>query len=265
MSRYVYDFSEGSAEMRRLLGGKGANLAEMTSIGLPVPDGFTVTTEACLAYLANDGRHPDGLDAELGAHLAALEQRVGKRLGARNDPLLVSVRSGAVVSMPGMMDTILNLGINDESVQGLAEAGGDERFAYDSYRRFVQMFGDVVAGVDGHLFENALGRMKMARGADADVDLSADDLRALVGEFLEIYRQRDRRAVPAGSRSAAAAVDRRGVRLVEHAAGPHLPPRVPHRRRPGHRRERRADGVRQHGRRLGHRRLLHPQPVHRGA
>ena len=189
MSRYVYDFSEGSAEMRRLLGGKGANLAEMTSIGLPVPDGFTVTTEACLAYLANEGRHPDGLDAELGAHLAALEQRVGKRLGARNDPLLVSVRSGAVVSMPGMMDTILNLGINDESVQGLAEAGGDERFAYDSYRRFVQMFGDVVAGVDPHLFENALGRMKMARGADADVDLSADDLRALVGEFLEIFRQ----------------------------------------------------------------------------
>jgi pyruvate, orthophosphate dikinase len=189
MSRYVYDFSEGSAEMRRLLGGKGANLAEMTSIGLPVPDGFTVTTEACLAYLANDGRHPDGLDEELAEHLAALEQRVGKRLGSREHPLLVSVRSGAVVSMPGMMDTILNLGINDESVQGLAEAGGDERFAYDSYRRFVQMFGDVVAGVEGHLFENALGRMKMARGADADVDLSADDLRELVGEFLEIYRQ----------------------------------------------------------------------------
>ena len=188
MSRYVYDFSEGSAEMRSLLGGKGANLAEMTSIGLPVPGGFTVTTEACLACLANDGRHPDGLDAELDAHLAALEQRVGKRLGARNDPLLVSVRSGAAFSMPGMMDTILNLGINDQSVQGLAEAGGDQRFAYDSYRRFVQMYGDVVAGVDGHLFENALGHMKMARSAAADVDLSADDMRALVAEFLDIYR-----------------------------------------------------------------------------
>jgi pyruvate, orthophosphate dikinase len=188
MTRYVYDFSEGSAEMRSLLGGKGANLAEMTSIGLPVPHGFTVTTEACLAYLANDGRHPPGLDEQLDTHLRALEQRAGRRLGARSDPLLVSVRSGAVHSMPGMMDTILNLGINDQSVQGLAEAGGDERFAYDSYRRFVQMYGDVVAGVDGHLFENALGRMKMARGASADVELSAGDLRALVAEFLEIYR-----------------------------------------------------------------------------
>ncbi|MDX6522615.1 MAG: pyruvate, orthophosphate dikinase, partial [Gaiellales bacterium] len=186
MTRYIYDFSQGSAEMRSLLGGKGANLAEMTSIGLPVPHGFTVTTEACLAYLANDGRHPPGLDEQLDEHLHALEQRAGRRLGARTDPLLVSVRSGAVHSMPGMMDTILNLGINDQSVQGLAEAGGDERFAYDSYRRFVQMFGDVVAGVDGHLFENALGRMKMTRGASADVELSADDLRALVAEFLEI-------------------------------------------------------------------------------
>ena len=132
--------------------------------------------------------------------------------GRASDPLLVSVRSGAVVSMPGMMDTILNLGMNDESVQGLAEAGGDERFAYDSYRRFVQMFGDVVAGVDGHLFENALGRMKMARGADADVDLSADDLRALVGEFLEIYRQETGEQFPQDPGRAAAAVDRRGVR-----------------------------------------------------
>jgi pyruvate,orthophosphate dikinase len=201
MSRYVYDFSEGSAEMRSLLGGKGANLAEMTSIGLPVPGGFTVTTEACLACLANDGRHPDGLDAELDAHLAALEQRVGKRLGARTDPLLVSVRSGAAFSMPGMMDTILNLGINDQSVQGLAEAGGDQRFAYDSYRRFVQMYGDVVAGVDGHLFENALGHMKMARGAAADVDLSADDLRALVAEFLDIYRHQTGEQFPQDPRA----------------------------------------------------------------
>ncbi|HEY0389927.1 MAG TPA: pyruvate, phosphate dikinase [Gaiellales bacterium] len=188
MTRYVYDFSEGSADMRSLLGGKGANLAEMTSIGLPVPHGFTVTTEACLAYLANDGRHPDGLEQQVAEHLARLEERAGRTLGAARTPLLVSVRSGAVQSMPGMMDTILNLGINDESVRGLAEAAGDERFAYDSYRRFVQMFGDVVAGVDGHLFENALGRMKMSRGATADVDLSAADLRALVGEFLEIYR-----------------------------------------------------------------------------
>jgi pyruvate,orthophosphate dikinase len=189
MTRYVYDFSEGSAGMRPLLGGKGANLAEMTSIGLPVPDGFTVTTEACIGYLSNDGRRPVGLDDELRAHLSSLEERTGKKLGARNDPLLVSVRSGAVVSMPGMMDTILNLGMNDESVQGLAEAGGGERFAYDSYRRFIQMFGDVVAGVDGHLFEDALAKMKLARGASADVDLTADDLKQLVEEFRRIYRE----------------------------------------------------------------------------
>ena len=188
MTRFVYDFSEGNADMRSLLGGKGANLAEMTSIGLPVPDGFTVTTEACMAVLDNGGTHPEGLDDQIGEHLAILEQRVGKRLGDARDPLLVSVRSGAVFSMPGMMDTILNLGLNDESVEGLAAAGGGERFAYDSYRRFIQMFGDVVAGVDGHLFENALGRLKMARGAAADVALSADDLRGLVVEFRDIYR-----------------------------------------------------------------------------
>jgi pyruvate, orthophosphate dikinase len=188
MTRYVYDFSEGSADMRSLLGGKGANLAEMTSIGLPVPHGFTVTTEACLAYLANGGRHPEGLDEQVAQHLAVLEQRAGRQLGAPENPLLVSVRSGAVQSMPGMMDTILNLGMNDRSVRGLAEVSGDERFAYDSYRRFVQMFGDVVAGVDANLFENALGRLKMARGAAADVDLSAQDLRDLVAQYLEIYR-----------------------------------------------------------------------------
>jgi pyruvate,orthophosphate dikinase len=186
---FVYDFSEGSAEMRSLLGGKGANLAEMTRIGLPVPDGFTISTAACVAYLANGGRRPDGLDGEIAGHLAGLEQRTGKRLGDRNDPLLVSVRSGAVFSMPGMMDTILNLGLNDESVHGLAEAGGGERFALDSYRRFVQMFGNVVAGVDGHLFEDALSRMKLSRGAEQDVDLSADDLRSLVERFREIYRE----------------------------------------------------------------------------
>ena len=259
MSRYVYDFSEGSAEMRRLLGGKGANLAEMTSIGLPVPDGFTVTTEACLAYLANDGRHPDGLDAELAPRTWRRSSSASASgWGRASDPLLVSVRSGAVVSMPGMMDTILNLGMNDESVQGLAEAGGDERFAYDSYRRFVQMFGDVVAGVDGHLFENALRRMKMARGADADVDLSAGDLRELVGEFLEIYRQETGEQFPQDPGAQLQRSIDAVFAVVEHAAGAHLPSRVPHRRRPGHRGERRADGVRQHGRRLGHRRLPSP-------
>jgi pyruvate,orthophosphate dikinase len=184
---YVYDFSEGSADMRALLGGKGANLAEMTSIGLPVPDGFTITTEACLAYLRDGEQRPAELDQQVADHLAGLEQRTGKRLGDPADPLLVSVRSGAAVSMPGMMDTILNLGLNDESVAGLAAAG--DRFARDSYRRFIQMFGDVVAEVDGHLFEDALTRRKMSRGVTSDVDLDAADLDAVLEEFKAIYRR----------------------------------------------------------------------------
>ncbi len=188
MPGYVYDFSQGSRDMRDLLGGKGANLAEMTSIGLPVPDGFTITTKACLDYLGAGGDWPDGLRDEVARHRESLENRVGKRLGDPSDPLLVSVRSGAPVSMPGMMDTILNLGLNDRSVEGLAHQSGDERFALDSYRRFVQMFGDVVMGVDGHLFEDALDRAKLDRGVREDVDLDAGDLRKLVATFREIYR-----------------------------------------------------------------------------
>ncbi len=188
MTRYVYDFSEGSKEMRDLLGGKGANLAEMTSIGLPVPDGFTITTAACLDYLNAGGTWPDGLKDEVAEHLASLEQRIGKGLGDPSDPLLVSVRSGSPVSMPGMMDTILNLGLNDRSVEGLARRSSDERFALDSYRRFVQMFGDVVMGVDGHLFEDALDRAKRDRGVRSDVDLDAGDLRRLLESFQAIYR-----------------------------------------------------------------------------
>jgi pyruvate,orthophosphate dikinase len=185
---YVYDFSQGSKEMRDLLGGKGANLAEMTTIGLPVPDGFTITTKACLDYLGAGGEWPEGLRDEVSQHLEGLEGRVGKPLGDPSDPLLVSVRSGAPVSMPGMMDTILNLGLNDRSVEGLASRSGDERFALDSYRRFVQMFGDVVMGVDGHLFEDALDRAKLDRGVREDVDLDAGDLRKLLATFREIYR-----------------------------------------------------------------------------
>jgi pyruvate, orthophosphate dikinase len=185
---YVYDFSEGSKEMRGLLGGKGANLAEMTSIGLPVPDGFTITTEACLDYLRAGKTWPDGLRDQVREHLAALEARVGRKLGDPSDPLLVSVRSGAPVSMPGMMDTILNLGLNDRSVEGLAKRSQNERFALDSYRRFVQMFGDVVMGVDGHLFEEALDRAKVERGVRSDVDLDAADLRRLLERFRGIYR-----------------------------------------------------------------------------
>jgi pyruvate,orthophosphate dikinase len=185
---YVYDFSQGSKEMRALLGGKGANLAEMTAIGLPVPDGFTITTAACLDFLRAGDRWPDGLGDEMREHLRALEDRVGRKLGDPADPLLVSVRSGAPVSMPGMMDTILNLGLNDRSVRGLGNRSGDERFALDSYRRFVQMFGDVVMGVDGHLFEDALDRAKHDRGVESDVDLDAGALRKLLEVFMGIYR-----------------------------------------------------------------------------
>src|SRR5579859_52620 len=155
MAKLVYDFAEGSKEMKDLLGGKGANLAEMTRMGLPVPPGFTITTEACQAYLKS-GREPVGLAAEVSQHLAALEHSMGKRLGQSDNPLLVSVRSGAKFSMPGMMETVLNIGLNDESVQGLAKQAGNERFAWDSYRRLIQMFGKTVLDIDGEHFEHAI-------------------------------------------------------------------------------------------------------------
>jgi pyruvate,orthophosphate dikinase len=187
MPGYVYDFAEAASETRDTLGGKGAALAEMTAIGLPVPDGFTISTQACRDYLRAGGV-PEGLDAEVDAQLAALESRVGKRLGDPADPLLVSVRSGAPISMPGMMDTVLNLGMNDASVEGLAAATGDARFAYDSYRRFIQMFGNVVDGVELHVFEDLLANARRARGVDRDVDLDADDLRGLTRRYLDAYR-----------------------------------------------------------------------------
>jgi pyruvate, orthophosphate dikinase len=180
--KFVFDFTEGNKDLKDLLGGKGANLAEMTNLGLPVPPGFTITTEACQVYLAT-GSEPPRLREEVSAHLDALEQRMGKRLGQPDDPLLVSVRSGAKFSMPGMMDTVLNIGLGDESVAGLAAQAGDERFAWDSYRRLVQMFGKTVMGVDGDLFEEALDAAKRAKGADTDLGLDADDLRSLVEHF----------------------------------------------------------------------------------
>ncbi|MHB8451747.1 MAG: PEP/pyruvate-binding domain-containing protein, partial [Mycobacteriales bacterium] len=157
MPKYVYDFAEGSRDMKDLLGGKGANLAEMTRLGLPVPPGFVITTEACRSYLAG-GAVPPELDGEVSEHLAHLEAAMGKRLGDPEDPLLVSVRSGAKFSMPGMMDTVLNIGLSDESVVGLAKQSGSERFAWDSYRRLIQMFGKTVLGVTG--FDEALEEVK---------------------------------------------------------------------------------------------------------
>jgi len=148
MTKFVYDFAEGNKDLKELLGGKGANLAEMTNMGLPVPPGFTITTEACQAYLAT-GREPAELAEEVTEHLTELERTMGKQLGQTDDPLLVSVRSGAKFSMPGMMETVLNVGLNDQSVRGLAAQTGNERFAFDSYRRLIQMFGKTVLGIDG--------------------------------------------------------------------------------------------------------------------
>ncbi|MCU0308429.1 MAG: pyruvate, phosphate dikinase [Thermoleophilia bacterium] len=188
-TKLVYDFSEGSRDMRELLGGKGANVAEMTRLGLPVPPGFTITTEACIAFLRGGREFPPGLREEIDEHLARLEEDAGKRLGDPDDPLLVSVRSGAKFSMPGMMDTILNLGMNDRSVEGLAGLTGNPRFAYDSYRRFIQMYGDVVSGVEKRHFEAALGALKGEVGAAQDVDLTAEDLKRLVGTYKAIYQE----------------------------------------------------------------------------
>jgi pyruvate,orthophosphate dikinase len=199
-TRYVYDFSEGGRLGSELLGGKGAGLAEMTAIGLPVPAGFTVTTEACREYMRLDGVFPDGLSEEIEKAVARLEQTTGKRFGDPADPLLVSVRSGAAVSMPGMMDTILNLGLNDEAAEGLAAATGNERFAYDAYRRLVQMFGDVVAGVDGDLFERELAALKDENGVSEDVELAADDLRELVSRFRRVYTERSGGSFPQDAR-----------------------------------------------------------------
>lgn len=188
MTSFVYDFAQGNKDLKDLLGGKGANLAEMTNLGLPVPPGFTITTEACRAFLTA-GAEPDGLDAEVDAHVAALEERMGRTLGDPEDPLLVSVRSGAKFSMPGMMETVLDVGLNDASVVGLAQQSGDERFAADSYRRLVQMFGTTVLGLDGEAFSDRLDAMKAERGVAADTDLSAADLRELVQEFQAIVRE----------------------------------------------------------------------------
>jgi pyruvate,orthophosphate dikinase len=195
--QYVYDFEEDSGGGRELLGGKGVGLAEMTQLGIPVPAGFTITTDACRAYMSSGGAVPEGLDAEVERRIAALEERSGKRFGDDADPLLVSVRSGAAVSMPGMMDTILNLGLNDDAAEGLAASTGNPRFAYDSYRRLIQMYGEVVDGVDGQRFEQALGDLKSARRAAQDVDLTAEDLRELVATFMQIYEDATGGSFPA--------------------------------------------------------------------
>ncbi len=193
MSKWVYTFGDGKAEgdasMRNLLGGKGANLAEMNKVGLPVPPGFTVTTEVCTYYYSNNHTYPSDLKDQVREAVAGVEKIMGKKFADANNPLLFSVRSGARVSMPGMMDTVLNLGLNDETVKALAKASGSERFAYDSYRRFLQMFSDVVLGADLDLYEEALENMKKSKGYKSDTDMTADDLKELVNEYKEIGKK----------------------------------------------------------------------------
>ena len=195
MTSYVFDFADGNKDLKDLLGGKGANLAEMTRLGLPVPPGFTITTEACQAYLAQ-GSEPEEMAAEVAAHLAELEEAMGRRLGDAADPLLVSVRSGAKFSMPGMMDTVLNIGLNQQSVRGLATQSDNERFAMDSYRRLLQMFGSTVLHVDSELFSAALDAAKHAKGTTADLDLDVEDLRVLSERFEAIIQEQTGRPFP---------------------------------------------------------------------
>jgi len=185
--KYVYFFSakksDGGAGDKKLLGGKGANLAEMSSLGIPVPPGFTISTEVCTYYYAHERKYPAELQAQIDKGIQNLEATIGKRFGDKKNPLLVSVRSGAPVSMPGMMDTILNLGLNDETVLGLIENTGNKRFSYDSYRRFIQMYGNVVMGMKHHDFEHILEQKKKVKGVDSDLGLDAEDLEKLVGEY----------------------------------------------------------------------------------
>ena len=188
MTKYVYAFKEGNKDMRNLLGGKGANLAEMASLGLPVPNGFTITTEACTAYYKDGKIISKDIQDEIFAHLHELEKEMGKKLGDVNDPLLVSVRSGARASMPGMMDTILNLGLNDEAVEGFANKTGNPRFAYDSYRRFIQMYSDVVMEVPKSFFEKIIDEVKEQKGIKYDTEMTVEDLKELVKRFKEVYR-----------------------------------------------------------------------------
>ncbi len=206
MTKYVYDFSEGNKEQKDLLGGKGANLAEMTNMGLPVPPGFVISTEACRAYLGHagegeEGSMPASLADEVTEHLNSLQKAMGRTLGQSDNPLLVSVRSGSKFSMPGMMETVLNIGLNDESVVGLAKMGGEERFAWDSYRRLLAMFGKTVLGIDGDLFEDALDHVKNEVGATSDLDLTAENMQTVVARFKEIVQAESGQPFPQDPRT----------------------------------------------------------------
>src|SRR6266498_1342396 len=195
INKFVYDFNEGNRDMKGLLGGKGANLAEMTNVGLPVPPGFTITTEACLSYL-DQGSFPQGLMPEVDEHLGRLEEAMGKKLGDEKDPLLVSVRSGAKFSMPGMMDTILNLGLNDKTVKALEAKANNARFAYDCYRRFIQMYGAVVLEVPKHDFDEVFEGQKKKAKAKLDTELTAKDRQEVIEGYKKLARTKTGTPLP---------------------------------------------------------------------
>ena len=221
--KLIYTFAEGNAQMRSLLGGKGAGLAEMTNAGLPVPPGFTITTEACNAYYAAGKELPPGLWDDVLAHMAALEQETGKGFGDPKNPLLVSVRSGAAFSMPGMMDTVLNLGLNEHTVSGLIELTGNERFGYDAWRRFVAMFGRIVLDIPATEFDEPFEALKQKRGVSLDTDLTADDLKGIADKYREIVRDKTGDPFPTDPyRQLELAITSR-LRLVVRQARPRLP------------------------------------------
>ena len=250
--------------MRDLLGGKGANLAEMTGLGLPVPPGFVVTTQACNAFLAAGG-FPPGLVDQVNAAMRCMEIATGKRFGDADNPLLVSCRSGAKFSMPGMMDTVLNIGMNDAVADGLAALTGDRRFALDAYRRLVQMFGTVVLGIEDEPFEAVLRQWRAHRGVANDAALDVADLETVVRDFKAIVEHESGHPFPSDPAAAARARDRSRIPVVERQARDRLPQRRRHRARPRHSGEHRRDGLRQHGSPIGDRRAHHAQRVDRRA
>ena len=261
--KYVYMFNEGSADMRNLLGGKGANLAEMTNLGLPVPQGFTVTTEACTRYYDDGKKIADEIITEIETAMSALEKKTGKKFGDKTNPFLVSVRSGARASMPGMMDTVLNLGLNDITVLGLTELTGNERFAYDSYRRFIQMFSDVVMEIEKPKFEGILSAVKAENGAKLDTELTADNLKEVVKRYKALYLKEKGTEFPQDPKLQLMEAIKAVFRSWDNPARYRIPPLERYPGRLGHRSKRTVDGIRQHGQRFRYGRCVHPRPVYR--
>ena len=262
MTQFVYGFAEGNKDQKALLGGKGANLAEMTNLGLPVPPGFTITTEACRSYLAA-GSEPSELRVQVTMAMRKLEYELGRDLGDRHDPLLVSVRSGAMHSMPGMMETVLNIGLNDESVKGLADVSGNARFAWDSYRRLLQMFGKTVLGIDGEVFSEALDHAKQAKGCGNRCRAPGGRSRGFGRHVQEPHPRAHGRGVSSAAARTARPGRPGGVRFLEHRPRAPLPAARAHPPRPRHRGQHLHDGVRQPRRGQRHRRRVHPRSCFR--